>query len=681
MKEGIKGERYKEFIAEAEELLASLGKGLFDLERDFKAGHFSHTLLNRIFRAAHSLKGISGIFDFKEFTKISHLLEDTLDSIRLGKTVLTSDTFEGIMRLYEMLHRIAISNDCTDFKAELKAVGAFLKKADGQGRGKRKDDHVDPDLLAILTDYEKHRLSECIKADKMIYTVQAVVQAAAFDSGYEALISGIEDVCELIATVPSKEGQSGDTINIELLVASTRNSVGLFEHMRQMPASVVSVVSPLAIRRHADTTWSRYHRAVNALKPGESQYSLRSQTSTVRVNIAKLDSLMDIVGDLALLKTNIARLVSDMERQTIAGENMIGLKKFTAHLERKLEELRKAVLDARMVPIGRLFSRFESFIARLSRDTDKEIKMATFGEETEIDKLMVEELADPLMHIVKNVVDHAIEHPSERKARGKPSWGTITFCAYYKANHAVVEVRDDGAGIDEEAVMARALERGLISKEEAQGLMGHEILDLIFVPGFTTTERISELSGRGVGLDVVKENISRMSGVIDIETVKGKGTRFIMTIPVTLAIVEAIIVEDNHRRYALPLNSVLEVVSITPGLIGSKDGIEVITKRDKSVPVVRLSSFMEGGFKSNGAAHFGIVAGIAEHRVCILVDRIIEDLDIVVKPISSLLKVPWVAGAADAAVADDGAVLVLDVSGVLDTVLKTKKYQFVEGIH
>jgi two-component system chemotaxis sensor kinase CheA len=349
------------------------------------------------------------------------------------------------------------------------------------------------------------------------------------------------------------------------------------------------------------------------------------------------------------------------------------LTRLEKHLDRRFVELRDSVLDVRLVQIGQLFSRYETMLSLLCRKMGKDIRMETFGDDTEIDKLMVEELADPIMHMIRNVVDHAIEPPEEREALGKDKTGTITFRALQKGNRVVVEVSDDGRGIDVEVIARKAVKKGLVTKEYVSNLSLPEKMDLIFLPGFTTMDKVGDVSGRGVGLDVVKENIAKLSGSIEIETVKGQGTKFYLTIPITLAITQALIVEDAGDRYALPLNTVNEVITIDPRDIFLQDGHEVIKVMERTVPLARLSSVM--GTKSvpkNGNLLNGVLVGLAEHRFCIAAEKIVEQLDVVIKPISSTMKLPGIAGATDLGMGEKGTILVLDVRDILETLLREK---------
>ncbi|MDO8427236.1 MAG: chemotaxis protein CheA, partial [Deltaproteobacteria bacterium] len=473
---------------------------------------------------------------------------------------------------------------------------------------------------------------------------------------------------ELIATLPSSKS-SHELLYFDILTSSKKDKDFVYNLLKEIAEVEIRVLAEPSGRIRTDA--AKAEPALEVIKGHghgheATKETLRRVSNTVRVNIGKLDNIMSIVSELGILKQGLADLSSKLKAERHYSAYGIEISKAEKYLERKLGELRDSVLDVRMVPIGQLFGRFETFLAKLSRETGKETRMLTYGDETELDKLIVEELSDPLMHIIRNVLDHAIEAPVVREALGKPRTGTITLSAYQKGNHVVVEVKDDGAGIDTEFVREKAVEKGLVTKEYVNNLSRQETLELIFLPGFSTRDFVSETSGRGVGMDVVKENITRLSGIIDIETVKGKGTRFMLTIPITLAIIQALIVEDSGARYAVPLNSVLEIIELRSSSVSDQS----ITAGDSAIPSVRLSRFF-GKADSAREVYYGIVAGFAEHRLCIIVDSLVEELDVVIKPLPRLLKVSGISGATD--MGEKGTILVLDITGILEQVMKDMK--------
>ncbi len=662
----FKGERFREFLAEAEDILNSMGKGLFKLGKGVKAGIIDPAVLNGIFRSAHTLKGMSSIFDFKEMGVLSHSLEDTLDLLRMGRITLTDEILDSVIAAHELLAKIIASRGERDFSSEIEKVQTALSTS--QAKKPKPKEQIDKELLSVLTEYEEHRFRESLREGRNIFLINVKFPITSFDKGYVALTEALKADAELIATLPSSKS-SHELLYFDILTSSKKDKDFVYNLLKEIAEVEIRVLAEPSGRIRTDA--AKAEPALEVIKGHghgheATKETLRRVSNTVRVNIGKLDNIMSIVSELGILKQGLADLGSKLKAERQYSAYGIEISKAEKYLERKIGELRDSVLDVRMVPIGQLFGRFETFLAKLSRETGKETRMLTYGDETELDKLIVEELSDPLMHIIRNVLDHAIEAPVVREALGKPRTGTITLSAYQKGNHVVVEVKDDGAGIDTEFVREKAVDKGLVTKEYVGNLSRQETLELIFLPGFSTRDFVSETSGRGVGMDVVKENITRLSGIIDIETVKGKGTRFMLTIPITLAIIQALIVEDSGARYAVPLNSVLEIIELSSSSVSDQS----ITVGDSAIPSVRLSRFF-GKADSAREVYYGIVAGFAEHRLCIIVDSLVEELDVVIKPLSRLLKVPGISGATD--MGEKGTILVLDITGILEQVMKDRK--------
>lgn len=665
VKKNKKDERFKEFLVEAEDILSSMGRDLLKLGKGVKAGLIDPSVLNSIFRSAHTLKGISGIYDFKDMAVLSHSLEDTLDMLRLDRVTLSDELLGHVMDAHEMLVGIIASKGAGDFTIPVQELKASLV---GSCQAKKSKDDLDIDkkILATLTEYEAHRLRDNLKQSKNILIVAVRFPIINFDKGYASLIDALKTGAEVIATLPSSESVP-EMLSFDILIGTLETDTGI--------KALASKIAAVEVRRIAGPMTESAPGAIKGVEPLTAPAAfetLRRVSDSVRVDIEKLDNIMNIVSELGMLKSSVARLSAEMKNDTRLSFYGIELSRIETYLERKFTELRDSVLDIRMVPIGQLFSRFETFITKLARETGKEIRLETRGDDTEIDKLIVEELADPLMHIIRNIVDHALEHPAERERVGKERYGTIALKAFQSGNHVVIEVIDDGIGIDEVVIKKKALEKGLVSSEDATSLTRHQILELIFMPGFTTRDSVSATSGRGVGMDVVKENIARLSGIVDIETVKGEGTKFSLTIPITLAIVQALIVEELGVRYAIPLSSVIEIAELHSSTVAENQ--EYVRFNDRDILYIRLGEFFYR--KETEAALvketcYGIVVGLAEQRLCIIVDRLLEELDVVVKPLPTVLRVGGIAGAAD--VGDEGTMLVADVTGILELLPEGRK--------
>jgi two-component system chemotaxis sensor kinase CheA len=389
---------------------------------------------------------------------------------------------------------------------------------------------------------------------------------------------------------------------------------------------------------------------------------------TVRVDIRRLDHLMNVLGELAIVRGALSRL-TDRVRQ-IPGMREVTTELHGLHraFDRNLAEMQSGILEVRMVPLGQVFERLARAVRQISRANDKEIRLVITGAETEVDKLIVEELSDPLLHIVRNSIDHGIELAADRARLGKPVEGTIALNAYQAGNHVMIEIEDDGAGIDERRVLGAAVRRGVLREDEARELSRREILNLIFLPGFSTRENVTDLSGRGVGLDVVKTNISRLGGVVDVSSEAGIGTKFTITLPITLAILRALLLGVAGRTYALPLSSVAEATVLETTKVRTIEGREVISLRGETLPLCRLDRLFGLRHAPHGGRQFVVVVALGGRRVGLVVDELFGQQDIVIKALGpSLAGVRGFAGATD--LGDQRVGLVLDAAALLEEIL------------
>ena len=390
------------------------------------------------------------------------------------------------------------------------------------------------------------------------------------------------------------------------------------------------------------------------------------------MDIYKLDNLMNIVGEMHLLKNVIGRIGKEL--RALQGFTGVSADLHKAHrsLERRLNELQEGILEVRMVPIGQIFTRLSQMVRKYAKEAGKEIELELQGEETELDKLMIEDLADPLMHLIRNAIDHGIEFPDDRRRLGKPEQGTVRLTASPRGNRVVITIEDDGGGIDAAKILAKGVEKGLLPPNHGLDLERDrkDILDLIFLPGFTTRETVTELSGRGVGMDVVKRNVSKLSGMIDILTEPGQGTVFTLTLPITLAIIKALIVESGGQLFAIPLGSVLEILQSSSDQVETVEGREVMAVREDTVPLLRVAKVFNLAVNHRRGAFYVILVGLAERRLGIIVDNLRDQQEIVIKPLGKRLSdIPGISGATE--LGDrKGVVLVLDVESLIEGTLK-----------
>lgn len=554
----------QDFIMESEELVDSLDQDLVELEHRKN----DLDLLNKIFRAAHTIKGASSFLGFDKMSTLTHHAEEILNRLRKGEMSVNAIIMDVLLEFVDLTKQIL-----TDIKDGTDTV------------------HIDP-IVNKLKLANEGVMPETVSAPK----AKPSAPAAATKN------------------VPAKTGKG--------------------------PVN----------KQNADVT--QIKRAAMSIE------------QTIRVDVSRLDSLMNLVGELVLSRNRIGQISSDMEKK-FEGEFLIEqLLETTSQIGLITTELQLAVMKTRMVPIGKVFNKFPRMVRDLCREKGKEMDLIITGEETELDKSVVEEIGDPLIHMIRNAVDHGVEGPEERIAAGKNKKGEIHLSAYHEGNHIVIEIRDDGKGMDAEKLKRKAVEKGVITPEEAKNLDAEGAYNLIFKPGFSTAEKITNISGRGVGMDVVKTNIEKLNGIINIESELGSGTRFRLKLPLTLAIIQALLVDISGEIFAIPLVSVIETVRIKEKEIHNFEGREVLKLRDSVLSLIRLDEIFELESTQDNEIYV-VVVGLAEKRLGFIVNKLIGQEEVVIKSLGEYLG--GNAGIAGATIMGDGRVrLIIDVAGVID---------------
>ncbi len=395
--------------------------------------------------------------------------------------------------------------------------------------------------------------------------------------------------------------------------------------------------------------------------------------TTIRVDVARLDQLMNLVGELVLGRNRLSQIVSLDKEENGHEDFSRQLNETVAQIDFITTELQTAVMKTRMVQIGRVFNRFPRLVRDIAKEFAKEIDLVIRGEETELDKSIIEEISDPLVHLIRNAADHGVETADLREKAGKPRRGTIHLTAGHEGNHVIIEIQDDGAGIDPEKLKQKAIEKGLITPEEAHEMKTEDAYSLIFIPGFSTAQRVSSVSGRGVGMDVVKTNITKLNGIISVESAVGKGTKFTLKLPLTLAIIQGLLVGVSDETFAIPLSSVLEVVHTSKSEVSTVNGRDVIRLRETVLPLVDISEILDvPGRDENAGAFYTVVVGVANHRFGIVVDRLIGQKEIVIKPLGAYLRnIPGIAGST--ILGDGRVIMILDAGELLRLVEKPSR--------
>ena len=696
----------QEFLSEAQEIIETFNRDLLALDEGRAAGRFDPEVVNDAFRAVHSLKGLSGLFGVTRMTNLSHNLENLLDSLRLGRVELGPDTLDLLFEAVVLFNRIVGETAGGGGGDSTGLVEDFIERLDRVAlrRVETREElpwggyDLEQSMLSVLTEYEEHRLRENIKAGRALYRIHAAFDLMTIDKGLDSLKARLKPVGEVITYLPSAEAANDQQIELDIILGAARPVEdvrlaveGAGVTVEALPkrsaatavagrsvAAKVEVAVPAEVERPKPKTSASASNAnvtadaaprLRLEEPREdSELSLKSVAQTVRVDIRKLDNLMNIVGELAIAKAGFQNLYDGIKTDRAQVRLARALQHELRTFSRRLDELQNGILEVRMVPLGQVFDKLSRVVRKISRDAGKEIRLVISGADTELDKLIVEELSDPLMHVIRNCIDHGIEKPEVRTRAGKPEIGTLGISAEQRGNHVVITVEDDGAGLDERRLVQKAVARGLVDPQQAGELSRRDIFNLIFLPGVSTKEVVDEMSGRGVGMDVVKTNIARLSGIIDVEAEPQQGTRLTITLPITLAIIQALVVRSAGRTFAMPLNSVLESLRITSQDIATVERREVMTLRGQTLPLARLERLFElhrSDLEPAPQRQFVVVVGLAQHRIGLCVDELVGQQDIVIKPLGrALSKVAGIAGATE--LGGKKTVLVLDVAAIVE---------------
>lgn len=666
-----------DFSAEAQEIVEALSRALLDADAALKRIQTPHPdTVNEAFRATHTLKGLSSLFGRPDVAELSHELEEVLDAVRMGRLDFSMQALDVLFDAVDLLGRLI-----SDAPPDPPEVQAFRRRLAGLVKPAAAPVDVtealsrlnlNPELLSTLTEYEEHRLQENLVQGRRLYLVHGAFDVTTIDAELERLRGQLKSLGEVITCLPSDQEVGDDRIGLDLMLATgvAAGEVSQVVEALGSRAEELGHQPPPSTPIPQDAPTPVPVGRTQAPREEAPRDGAATGGQTVRVNIGKLDRLMNTVGELTLVRNELR----EIQRAVTSGEVDSSLPRQFARLMRtfgrRLDEAQRGILEVRMVPLSQVFDKLARVVRRLSREFDKQIAFYVSGGETEIDKLIVEELSDPLMHIIRNCIDHGVEDPITRTAVGKPAEGMVALRAFPRGNHVVIEVEDDGAGIDPDRLLYRAVQRGFLTPEVGSEMSRRELLNLIFTPGFSTRDEVGPISGRGVGMDVVKTNLSHLSGLIDVHSEPGHGTRFTLTLPITLAIIRALLVQIADQIYAIPLSTVLEIFPIRRAHVSTIEGREVVTLRGATLPLLRLEPVFDLTPRAlpadeEHAREYVVVVGMAQHRVGLVVNDLVGQQDIVIKSLGkSLSGVPGVAGATE--LGGRRTVLVLDIASLVD---------------
>lgn len=679
------------FLEESREHLQTLNNCLLDLEND----PGSLVVLDEIFRSAHTIKGMSATMGFTTIAELTHEMENVLDLLRKGTLQADDDItdilFKCIDTLEQLVENVAANSDETiDIKpliSKLTAIasGEFYTTAKGQ------------EALTVIEQEPEAKSVDAITLDEIEHNVVKAARKQGIDC-YEVhiklrtgcllksaraymVMNALEEIGEVIKSIPSVEDLEKEnfehSFQVVILAAveaekilQVVSSISEVEEVVVVPSLIQQAEKETAATATAQLAKSTSAKtgkkpagADTAEKPATTENNLAidkklKSGQSVRVDIDKLDSLLNLVGELVINKTRLEQ-IGLTHRLTELVETI-------EQMDRVTTDLQAVVMKVRMVPVGQVFNRFPRMVRDLSRELNKEVNLIIQGEETELDRTVIDEIGDPLVHLLRNSIDHGIEHPAERQAKGKNPVGEIRLIARHEGNNVIIMVEDDGKGMNPDVIKQKAVDKGLITQAEADKLDPTEAIRLVFLPGFSTADAVTDVSGRGVGTDAVKTKIESLGGMVDVETKINGGSKFKIRLPLTLAIIQALLVKVCDEIYAIPLGSIDSTINITPQDIKTIQNQEVILLRGQIIPIVRLGNVLNvpDTCTHNQDELFAVIVHMGENRAGIIVDTLIGQQEIVIKSMGKLLAgIKVIAGAT---ILGNGEVaLILDVSALM----------------
>lgn len=629
------------FIEESKEHLQSMNDALLVLEKEKN----NRELINEIFRVAHTLKGMAGTMGFTNMANLTHEMENVLDEIRNKGIKLSEDIVDILFECFDALDEIIsyisekgeeIDEQKDELISKLRGILKEEKIQESIEKGYDKEDkRLDEFVLNVIAEakekgFNPYKIQVYLRPDCMLKSARAFIVFNLLEKLGTIVYSNpsVEDIEDekfdfsftiILLTNATREelieeiyGISEiDNVEVDLIQIEEKNKEKKIDNEKE-------IIMPNA----------KKEEKISNMRVVQDQGKKRI-VKTVRVDIERLDSLMNLVSELIIVKTRIDELKdnSNIEEMTYAIE----------YLERITTSLHDAVMKVRMVPIERVFNRFPRMVRDLSKELDKKVNLVMHGENTEVDRTVIDEIGDPLIHLIRNSLDHGIEKTEDRIKLGKSEVGNILLKAYPDGNNVVIELSDDGNGIDFNKVKEKAVQIGLCTYEEVNEFSEEDLKNMLFEPGFSTSESITELSGRGVGLDVVKNKIESINGSIELETVKNKGTKFTIRIPLTLAIIQALLIKVANETYAIPLSSITEIIIIDKDNIRNLQGQEITLYRGKTIPIVRLDKLLGLNADEMTNEHIAVVVRKGDKEAALLVTSLIGQQEIVIKPLGKYL--------------------------------------------
>ena len=645
------------FIEESKENLQNMNQCLLDLENN----HKDSDRLNEIFRIAHTLKGMAGTMGYNKLASLTHEMENVLHSLRSEEIPITGEIIDVLFECFDMLDSFIneIINTGEEGSLNVHNIISKLKNPlsgteDNMSSLSLNDEKKEIDIE--VEEFSKNAIIEAMNEGYQAYKIQVQLNHNCMLKSARAFIvfNTLEKDGEIIKSYPPVEDIEDEKFDnlFEIIIISKLKANEINDNL--LSISEIDRVLVQEIEHLELEEVSGFNKTANIFidnrtsedEDHEDDLDKKSSISkkpkigkTVRVDIDRLDNLMNLVSELIIIKTRLEDIDGSGKRDT--------MNEAIEYLETITTSLHDAVMKVRMVSIERVFNRFPRMVRDLSKELGKELSLYMSGEETEVDRTVIDEIGDPLIHLIRNAIDHGIEEPNIRKKLGKSEAGTVKLTAYPDGNSVVIEVEDDGQGINIEKVKAKAVQRGLITKDYSDGMDNKEAVQLLFKPGFSTADKISDISGRGVGLDVVKTKIESLGGIVEIENTENVGSTFIIRLPLTLAIIQALLVNIGLEKYAIPLNSIKEIITIENSSIRKIQKQEVVLYRNQTLPIIRMSKVFEiEPIDNEGEEMTVVVVKKGDKTAGFVVDNLIGQQEIVIKSLGKFLSgIKVIAGA------------------------------------
>lgn len=621
-------DRYKqEFLQEAREYLDVMNQNFIRVENgDLDA-------LNEIFRVAHTIKGMAGFMGYKNLENLCHKLESVMGKIRDGEIPANEEIVDimlkSVDKIEEILNKIEKDNsDDVDISEILSNFESIMK--DHENSGKKNEGKISTQDKNIAN--ANIRVDIKLSDDCVMKSVRAAL-----------ILEALNELTEVIATDPDEETIEKDDFDGKFSVYIKGDRDKVYEALRKIAEIESFDVVEISSKVTSEDTKEKFTEKLK-------------KTESIRVNIKQLDTIMNLVGELVICKGRLLQIAQEYD--------IPELREAVSIMDKSIISLQDEIMRIRMVKIERIFNKFPRMVRDLARKLGKKVELIIEGHDTELDRTILDEISDPLVHLVRNAVDHGIEYPEERKLAGKSEVGKIIISARRERNNVIIEIEDDGRGLDTEKIKQKAIEKGLISPSEVESLSEEDLKMLIFTPGFSTKDTVTEISGRGVGMDVVKTKVEKLGGNIKLFSEKGKGTKIRITLPPTVAIIKALLVKVGEEYYAIPLSNVIEALNVTDENYKIIHGNSFLYVRNKLIPAFRLRDlFNING--SNAEKEVGIIVEKEGERFALIVDAITDQQEIVIKPLSSFLA--KVRGFCGVTILGDGRVVpIIDVSSLLE---------------